>query len=93
MFVCADDVLDGVLVFFAFGFLGFSANGGLVCGFCLIGVHICCWEMVEETRILCLVHLPFTVLDFFFFFFYQYFKCSCLCSLMFLMILLVFFVF
>jgi hypothetical protein len=90
MFVCADDVLDGVLVFFAFGFLGFSANGGLVCGFCLIGVHICCWEMVEETRILCLVHLPFTVLDFFF---YQYFKCSCLCSLMFLMILLVFFVF
>jgi hypothetical protein len=76
VFVDVDDVFDGLLMSFAFGFLGFSANVGLVCLFCLIGVHVCCWEMVHETRILCLDRLPFTILDFF----YQYFTCSCLCS-------------
>jgi hypothetical protein len=75
--VCVDldDVFDGLVMFFAFGFLGFSANVGLVCLFCLIGFHICCWE----TRILCLDRLPFTIWIFFFFF-NQYFACSCLCS-------------
>ena len=63
--VCVDDVFDGLLMIFAFGFLVLSANVGLDCVFYLIGVHICCWEMVQETRILCLVHLLFTILGFF----------------------------
>ena len=85
MFVCVDDVFDGMLVLFAFVFLGFFCKWWF--GMCVLFNWSTYLLLGDGTGDLDFMFGSSSVYSFGHFF-YQYFTCSCLCSLMFLMILL-----